>query len=121
MHRSTIHKTASSTATLALWIWFAVGAIAFACFPEVRGRNAFWGWLPFWFVVAPLLDLAVLHRGRLLVSSRAFLARRARHRRPVRQQAQRLTHRRTIRSARSGTRSLSASHSVDALVPESPV
>jgi hypothetical protein len=69
----------------ALWIWFALGALAFACVPALRVRDPFWGWLPFWLLAAPLLDLAVLHRCRLAATSRALLVRVRRRRRPARQ------------------------------------
>jgi len=80
----------------ALWIWFALGALAFACVPELRARDPFWGWLPFWLIVAPALDLAVLHRVRLGVASRAFLVRVRRRRRPARLQALRLCTRHSL-------------------------
>jgi len=83
-------------AMTALWIWFALGALAFACVPALRGRDPFWGWLPFWLLVAPALDLAVLHRVRLGVASRAWLARLRRRRRSA-QQARRLHTRRVSR------------------------
>ena len=76
-------------AMTALWIWFALGALALACVPALRGRDPFWGWLPFWLLVAPALDLALLHRVHLGVASRAWLARARRRRRSV-QQARRL-------------------------------
>jgi hypothetical protein len=84
-------------ATTALWIWFALGAFAFVCIPALRLRDPFWGWLPFWLIVAPLLDLAVLQRVRLRAASRAWLARALRRRRRSIQQARRLRVRRVLR------------------------
>ena len=80
-----------------LWAWFAAGALAFACVPALRTRDPFWGWLPFWLLVAPLLDLLLLHRCRLAATSRALLVRVRRRRRPARQQATRLRTRRVLR------------------------
>jgi hypothetical protein len=81
-----------------LWLWFACGLMALLAFPGLRGFNATIGWLPFWLVVAPLIDLAVLRRHWLAATSRAFLARARRRRRPARQ-ARRLQHRRVMRTA----------------------
>ena len=92
-----IRATPGSTVTAALWVWFVFGALAFACIPALRGRDPFWGWLPFWCVVAPLLDLGVLHRHQLLARSQAFLARRMQRRRRAGQQARRLPTRRMLR------------------------
>jgi hypothetical protein len=104
MEIATMHSTtaARNPAMTALWIWFALGALAFACVPALRTRDPFWGWLPFWLLAAPLLDLAVLHRCRLAATSRALLVRVRRSRRPARRQATRL---RTRRVLRTGVRS----------------
>ena len=82
-----------------LWAWFMLGALACACLPALRMRDPFWGWLPFWLLVAPALDLALLHRRRLLATSQAFLVKRMRRRRSV-QQARRLHTRRMQRRVR---------------------
>ena len=83
-------------AVTALWIWFALGALAFACVPALRTRDPFWGWLPFWLIAAPLIDLAVLHRCRLAATSRALLVRVRHRRRPARRQAARMHTRRVL-------------------------
>ena len=80
---------------IALWTWFVLGLLAFACFPALRGRDPLWGWLPFWLLVAPALDLALLHRERLATKSRAVLMG-IRRRRPL-AQARRLHTRRVRR------------------------
>ena len=80
-----------------LWTWFALGAFAFACIPALRARDPFWGWLPYWLLVAPLIDLALLHRVRLASTSRALFVRARRHRRRSVQQARRLHVRRVLR------------------------
>lgn len=58
-----------------LWVWFALGAGAIAAFPAMRGYHPSWGWAPFWCVVAPLIDLALLHRNRLLAWIGGYCAR----------------------------------------------
>jgi hypothetical protein len=85
----------------ALWTWFACGVIALMLFPELRGRAQFVGWLPFWLVIAPLIDLAIMRREWLAATSRVFLVRARRRRRAVPRQAQRLRHRRAVRSVGS--------------------
>jgi len=67
--------------------------------PALRARDPFWGWLPFWLLVAPAIDLAWLHHRRLLATSQAFLVRRVRRRRSPMQQARRLRTRRVLRRA----------------------
>jgi hypothetical protein len=69
----------------ALWAWAIGGFAAILLWPASRGSDPWFGWLPFWFVVAPLIDLVLLDRLRLLAMSRAFLVRARRRRRPLRQ------------------------------------
>ena len=68
-----------------LWIWLAAGAVAYLLFPPLRGRDPLLGWLPFWLVAVPLIDLLFLNRTRMLAAACALLVRRARRRRPLRQ------------------------------------
>src|SRR5215469_15675883 len=68
-----------------LWIWLLVGTTVWLFFPPLRGHDPLFGWLPFWLVAAPLIDLGWLHRDRMLVVVRTLLVRRMHHRRPVRQ------------------------------------
>ena len=73
-----------------LWIWLAVGALACLVFPPLRAHDPLFGWLPFWLIVAPLIDLGLVHRKRLTATVRSavvdnLLVRRARRRRPARQ------------------------------------
>ena len=89
-------NAASSPLRAALWVWFACGLIALLAFPSLRGFSTMIGWLPFWLVIAPLIDLALLRRRSLALASRAFFGR-ARRRRPARQ-ARRLQHRRMVRT-----------------------
>ena len=71
-----------SATELALWCWLVFGAVVMALIPQARGMQPLVGWLPFWLVVAPLLDLAFVHRDRLLSTSRAVLVRARRRQRP---------------------------------------
>ena len=69
-----------SSTELALWCWLVFGAVVMALIPQARGMQSLVGWLPFWLVVAPLLDLAFVHRLRLLSASRALVSARRRRR-----------------------------------------
>jgi hypothetical protein len=89
----TLPVTDYSATELALWSWFVFGAVVIALIPQARGMQSSIGWLPFWLVVAPLLDLAFVHRHRLLSTSRSLLVQARRRQRPARQ-AQRLRYRR---------------------------
>lgn len=68
-----------------LWIWIAAGAVVCGLFPPLRGHDPLLGWLPFWLIVAPAIDLVLLRRHSLLAVARTCLVRRARYRRPARQ------------------------------------
>jgi hypothetical protein len=89
-----------SATELALWCWLVFGAVAMILIPQARGMQSLVGWLPFWLVVAPLLDLAFVHRHGLLSTSRAVLVRGARRRRRPSIQAKSV--RRTLRSGALG-------------------
>lgn len=78
----TLPVSAFSGTELALWCWLVFGAVIMALIPQARGMQPLIGWLPFWLIVAPLLDLAFVHRQRLLSTSRAVLVRARRRRRP---------------------------------------
>ena len=103
MQRSRMFATsnvpvATSPLRVALQVWVACGLIALLAFPALRGFDPTIGWLPFWLVIAPLIDLALLRRHWLTTASRAWLVRVRRRRRPARQ-ARRLQHRRVLRTA----------------------
>lgn len=85
-----------STTELALWCWLVFGAVVVALIPQARGMQSAVGWLPFWLVIAPLLDLVFVHRQRLLSASRALVSARRR----LRPSVQRNRSRRTRRSTR---------------------
>ena len=80
-----------------LWAWVAGGVVALLLFPALRERSAWFGWLPFWLVLAPLLDLALLERRRWFALSRTWLRRAAHRRRPTTRQARRHAQRRRQR------------------------
>lgn len=94
-----IENDGAAAMRVALWTWFACGFAALLLFPELRGRGQWFGWLPFWLVVAPLIDLAVIRRDWLVATSRAVLVRARRRRRRVPQQARRPRYRRIARPA----------------------
>ncbi len=104
MNRSMALPVSAYSATeLALWSWLVFGAVVIALIPQARGVSMI-GWLPFWLVVAPLLDLGFVHRARLLSTTRAFFSQetiRVRRRRRSAQQAKPIRHRRTIKTAPS--------------------
>jgi hypothetical protein len=68
-----------------LWMWLAAGILACLIFPALRTQDALLGWLPFWLIAAPLIDLGLIHRNGLSTAARTFLVSRARRRRPARQ------------------------------------
>lgn len=90
MQRShSITATDHEIATTVLCAWLALGLFAMLISPSARAHDPVWGWLPFWLVAAPLLDLALLHRRRLLAALRMFLVRARRHRPVAPRQARR--------------------------------
>ena len=71
-------------------MWLAAGILACLIFPALRTQDALLGWLPFWLIAAPLLDLGLIHRNGLSTAARTafintLLVSRARRRRPARQ------------------------------------
>lgn len=52
----------ASVLPMFLVAWAALGVIAWLCIPAARGGAMFGATLPFWLVVAPLLDLIWLKR-----------------------------------------------------------
>jgi len=76
----------------ALWIWLALGFLALTAAPSLLAVDPVLGWLPYWLVITPAFDLAVLHRARLWTTAHGLLVRARRRRRPVRQ-ARRSRHR----------------------------
>jgi len=116
---STLHSDYSG-AGKALWIWLALGIAAELLFPSLRSSDPRFGWLPFWFIVAPLIDLAILRRCWLAQTSRALLVHMRHRRRRARPQAQRWSRRRMMRMPRKGERALPADAIADARAPELP-
>ena len=114
MIASTSQPTPASADAFAPWqtallAWLALGAVALLFVPELRGTDAWFGWLPFWLVVAPAIDLAVLRRRQGLAMLRAAFgawrgSRRAQRRQanPLRERRARLPRR--IRTAAAASR-----------------
>jgi hypothetical protein len=59
----------------ALQAWLTFGLVAVICIPALRGIDPRFGWLPFWLVVAPALDLVFLRRDRLAAWTRECVSR----------------------------------------------
>jgi hypothetical protein len=53
--------------------WAALGLIAWLCIPAARSNSALGATVPFWLVVAPLLDLMWLKRGSLWAAARDWM------------------------------------------------
>ncbi|MDE2085226.1 MAG: hypothetical protein KGI64_10225 [Xanthomonadaceae bacterium] len=68
---STLSNPVRRTETIEglFWIWLSAGALACLMFAPLRGHDPLLGWLPFWLVAAPLIDLGVLHRHRLAAAA----------------------------------------------------
>ena len=99
MHRAfAIQPHPFSAVELTLWLWLALGIVVLTTAPALLAVDPVLGWLPFWLVIAPAFDLALLHRSRLWTAARGFLVRARRRRNPARQ-ARRQRHRRRARVA----------------------
>ena len=97
-------RTPSNAATseLATWIsalqvWLIAGCAAVVFVPAMRGIDPWFGWLPFWLIVAPALDLAVLRRRWFIAFARARLLRFRAQRNSARRQARSWRRRISIR------------------------
>jgi len=90
----------------ALTCWLIAGLAAMLCVPELRGSSPLFGWLPFWLVVAPAIDLAVLRRRNLIKRTQELLARVGRRRRSARQARPSRRRSRTARHAQPLARNL---------------
>ena len=82
---------------IALSFWLVAGCAALICVPALRGSDPVFGWLPFWLIIAPAIDLAVLRRHSLLAHTHELLARVGRRRRTARQARPLRRHARTLR------------------------
>jgi hypothetical protein len=94
MQQSTQRIAHDDTLRHALLAWACCGAASVLLFPALRESSPLLGWLPFWLVVAPLLDLALVYRKRLMAMPRAFLVRARCRRRPAPQARRHVRHRR---------------------------
>ena len=81
--RAAIQAGDMSPWVLALSCWLITGVVALVCVPELRGSDPLFGWLPFWLIVAPAIDLAVLRHRSLIARTRQLLVRVGRSRGPV--------------------------------------
>jgi hypothetical protein len=102
--------------TTALQVWLLLGSAALICLPELRGTDPWFGWLPFWLIVAPAIDLAVLRRRWLLDRGRYCLARVLQWRRSLRPQARPLR-RRSPRVRHARPAMLPATASLQSVMP----
>lgn len=59
------HTTRTPGAVIILWAWLTAGAMMLLFIPPLRHWHETFGWLPFWCVLAPAIDLAILQRWRL--------------------------------------------------------
>jgi hypothetical protein len=80
-------------------LWLILGSAALICSPQLRGTDPWFGWLPFWLIVAPAIDLAVLRRRWLFERAQGFIERALEWRRTLRPQALPLR-RRSVRGLR---------------------
>lgn len=93
-HTTLFPQRDDSPLRIALWLWAGCGLAALLLIPAARESSATVGWLPFWLVVAPLVDLLLLDRVRLMALPRAILVRARQRRRPARQARRHARHRR---------------------------
>lgn len=91
--------TVATASTAALRVWLTVGVVALVVFPPLRETDAWFGWLPFWLVIAPALDLLFLRRRQLFVDARRIVIRLHQRGRATRRQAPPL-HRHSARPRR---------------------
>jgi len=55
------------------YMWLALGTLALIFVPALRGYDTWIGWLPFWLIAAPLINLLALHPHRLAALVPRFL------------------------------------------------
>lgn len=48
-----------------IYAWLTLGTLALILVPALRGYDTWVGWLPFWLIAAPLINLLALHPHRL--------------------------------------------------------
>ena len=95
----------------ALQVWLALGFVAVIGIPALRGIDPWFGWLPFWLVVAPAIDLAFLRRDRLAAWTRECVSRLRARRRSIPRQA-RSWRRSSVRRAPTAIAATAANQSV---------
>jgi hypothetical protein len=98
--RITAHAARAKPPTGGLFAWLALGIGVLLLVPFARGDRFFGATLPFWLVVAPLIDLGWVERRR--IAERVGERWRARTARPARNlRAQRVVRRAACSAARS--------------------
>jgi len=55
------------------YMWLALGTLALIFVPALRVYDTWIGWLPFWLIAAPLINLLALHPHRLAALVPRFL------------------------------------------------
>lgn len=93
-----------------IYAWLVLGTIALIFVPALRGYDAWIGWLPFWLVAAPLINLLALHPHRLAALSQQILVGLRQRRQAVsrRNQARPLRRTRNTNTTRAPQRSMHA-------------
>jgi|GEM_PF-6794276 len=56
-----------------IYAWLTLGTLALILVPALRGYDTWVGWLPFWLIAAPLINLLALHPHRLAALVPRFL------------------------------------------------
>ena len=92
------------------YVWLTLGTLALIFVPALRGYDSWIGWLPFWLIAAPLINLLALHPHRLAALSQRFLVGLRQRRQAVsrRNQARPLRRTRNTNPARAPQRSIHA-------------
>ena len=92
------------------YVWLTLGTLALIFVPALRGYDSWIGWLPFWLIAAPLINLLALHPHRLAALSQQILVGLRQRRQAVsrRNQARPLRRTRNTNPARAPQRSIHA-------------
>lgn len=92
------------------YAWLALGTIAVIFVPALRGYDTWIGWLPFWLIGAPLINLLALPPHRLAALSQQILVGLRQRRQAVsrRNQARPLRSSRNANAPRPPQRSMHA-------------
>jgi hypothetical protein len=93
-----------------IYAWLVLGTLAVILAPGLRGYDAWIGWLPFWLIGAPLINLIALQPYRLTALAQRFLVGLRQRRQAVsrRNQAKPRRRLRNTNPARASQRSMRA-------------